>query len=319
MTRAAKPSERPGWQPLRRAADELHAAELLIGDPIAPGRTAVPHLREFWSELVAAGIAAGLGNADTREVEAWLRECQIAGLAARERAALLDHFRALQSAEPPQDRELRAHARAARERLGRVEPVVGGVPLHTRKRRARWAALGVAIVLLPVLGYAVLHTEIDGEGPWRATYFSDRKLEDQAKVMREDDLNHDWKSDAPMEALPPDKFSIRWDTCLRVDAANPIVFQLNANDGGRVFIDGETVIDAWEKSPETRKRGFGSAEITLEPGIHHLRIEYFESLGAASIRFAASFDGELPEPLSNDRLLYPGDELDEDDPCAAVR
>jgi hypothetical protein len=196
---------------------------------------------------------------------------------------------------------------------------VGGVPLHTRKRRARWAALGVAIVLLPVLGYAVLHTEIDGEGPWRATYFSDRKLEDQAKVMREDDLNHDWKSDAPMEALPPDKFSIRWDTCLRVDQANPIVFQLNANDGGRVLIDGETVIDAWEKSPETRKRGFGSAEITLEPGVHHLRIEYFESLGAASIRFAASFDGELPEPLSNDRLLYPGDDLDEDDPCAAVR
>jgi hypothetical protein len=310
-----KPSERPGWEQLRRAADELHAAELLIGDPLAPPRTALPHLREFWTELVAAGLAAGIGGADARDPEAWLRSCEIPGL---DRHALLDHWRALQNAGAPQARMLRAHARAARELLGRVEPIVGGEALYSRKRRARWAALGVAIVLLPVLGYAVLNTEVDGNGPWRATYFSDRKLEDEAKVMRETDINHDWSKDAPLEALPPDKFSVRWDTCLRIDEANPVIFQVNANDGARVFVDGETVIDAWDKSPETRKRGFGSVELTLEPGVHHLRIEYFESLGAATIRFAASFDGELPVALPSDRLQYPGDDLDEEDPCGQV-
>jgi hypothetical protein len=314
------PSEQPGWQQLRRAADELHAAELLIGDPLAPARTAVPHLREFWTELVAAGLAAGIttGNTDAREIEAWLRSCEIAGLDTRERTALLDHWRALQIAGEPKASTLRAHARAARELLERVEPIIGGVPLHARKRRARWTALGVAIVLLPVLGYAVLHTEIDGDGPWRATYFSDRKLEEQAKVMRENDINHDWAKDAPLEALPPDKFSVRWDTCLRIDEAAPVIFQVNANDGARVLIDGETIIDAWEKSAETRKRGFGSAELTLEPGVHHLRVEYFESLGAATIKLGASFDGELPVPIPSDRLLYPGDDMDEDEPCADV-
>jgi hypothetical protein len=86
-----------------------------------------------------------------------------------------------------------------------------------------------------------------------------------------------------------------------------------------VYVEGELLIDAWEKSPETRKRGFGSAELTLEPGIHHVQVEYFESLGSASIKFAASFDGELPVPLPSDRLTYPGDDFDEDDVCAAVR
>jgi PA14 domain len=315
----SKLSERPGWEQLRRAADELHAAELLIGDPLASPRTAVPHLREFWTELVAAGLAAGLAKPDAREPETWLRSCEIAGLDDRERTALLDHWRALQNAGEPHARTMRAHARSARALLGRMEPIIGGVPLYSRKRRARWAAVGVAIVLLPVAAYTALNTEIPGEGPWHATYFSDRKLENQATIEREADINHDWNKDAPLEALPPDKFSARWDTCLRIDEADEVILQVHANDGARVYVDGETVIDAWEKSPITRKRGFGSAELTLEPGVHHLQIEYFESLGAASIKFAASFDGELPVPLPNDRLLYPGDDFDEDDPCAAVR
>jgi hypothetical protein len=313
-----KLSERPGWEQLRRAADELHAAELLIGDPLASPRTAVPHLKEFWTELVAAGLAAGLG-AGGPDVETWLRGCEIAGLGSRERAALLDHWRALQNGGVPQASTMRAHARSARALLGRMEPIIGGVPLYARKRRARWTIVGVAIVLLPVLIYAALHTEIDGEGPWHATYFSDHKLENPATIVREADINHDWSKDAPHDSVPPDKFSARWDTCLRIDEANPVIFQVNANDGARVYVDGAVVIDAWEKSPKTRKRGFGSAELTLEPGVHHLRVEYVESLGAATIKFAASFDGELPVPLPTDRLLYPGDDFDEDDACAAVR
>jgi hypothetical protein len=317
---SSKLSERPGWEQLRRAAEELHAAELLINDPLASPRTAVPHLQAFWTELIAAGLAAGVaGSADAREPEAWLRSCELAGLDNRERAALLDHWRALQIGGEPQARTMRAHARSARALLGRMEPIIGGVPLHDRKRRARWAAVGVAIVLLPVLGYTALHTEVEGEGPWHATYFSDRKLEKQATIVREADINHDWSKDAPLEALPPDKFSVRWDTCLRIDEASPVILQVNANDGARVYVDGELLIDAWEKSAETRRRGFGSAELALEPGVHHVQVEYFESLGSASIKLAASFDGELPVPLPSDRLTYPGDDFDEDDVCAAVR
>jgi hypothetical protein len=315
----ATPSERPGWGRLRRAADELHAAELLIGDPLAAPRTAVPHLRAFWPEMVAAGIEAGLATADASEPEAWLRGCQIAGLDARERTALLEHWRTLQSSEVHDAKALRDHTRAARALLRLVEPIIGGVALHARKRRALWTALGVAIVVLPVLVYAALKVEVAGDGPWRATYFTDRKLEDPAKVMRELDINHDWGKDAPMEALPPDKFSVRWDTCMRIDESSSVIFQVHANDAARVYVDGEVVIDAWEKSEETRKRGYGTAEVALEPGVHHLRVEYFESLGAASIKLAASFDGEMPVALPNERLAYPGDDLDEDEPCAAVQ
>jgi hypothetical protein len=308
--------ERPGWAEFVRAADELHAAEVLLADPLAPAHTAVPHLRGFWSAIVAAGNSSKLGAPDTDTPQTWLAG-QLPGLDAKLRAALIDHVRALESGTPSA-KQLRAHARAARALLRPLEPVIGGVPLRRRSRQILLAWAGAAIVLTPVLLYALLHREVTGEGPWLATYFTDRKLEKVASYVREDDITHDWGKDGPMEAIPPDKFSIRWDTCLRQDEAGSVVFQINANDGARVFLDGVEIINGWDKDA-TARRGFGSAEIQVEAGVHHLRVEYFESLGAATIKFVASFAGEVPVPIPRERLLYPGDDFDEADPCAAVR
>ena len=309
---------RPGWTQLREAADELHAAEILVGDPLATPTTAVPHLRAFWRAIAAAGSAAGIGKRDAAEASAWL-EGEIVGLDGKARQALVQHVRSLAGEQAPSKRELRAHVSAARSLLAQLEPEIGGVPLHRRKQRVLWTTVGAAVVLLPITLYAVLNTEVPGTGPWRAAYFADKALESSPVIIREDSIEHNWKDTAPLEKIAPDKFSIRWDTCLRIDQAGPVVFQVHANDGARVFVDGELLIDAWDKNPDTRRRGFGTGELELEPGIHHLRVEYFESLGDASVKFSASLDGSLPGPLERDRLLYPGDEFDEQDPCAAVR
>lgn len=309
---------RPGWTQLREAADELHAAELLVGDPLATPTTALPHLRAFWRAIAAAGGAAGIGKRDAAEPSAWL-EGEIVGLDGKARQALLGHVRALAGEQAPSKRELRAHVAAARSLLAQLEPEIGGEPLHRRKRRVLWAAVGTAVIVLPVALYAALNVEVPGTGPWRAAYYADKALESSPVLIREDSIEHNWKDTAPLEKIAPDKFSVRWDTCLRIDEAGPVVFQVHANDGARVFVDGELLIDAWEKNPSTRRRGFGSGELELEPGVHHLRVEYFESLGDASIKLSASLDGSLPGPLERDRLLYPGDDFDEQDPCAAVR
>jgi len=59
--------------------------------------------------------------------------------------------------------------------------------------------------------------------------------------------------------------------------------------------------------------------VELEAGVHHLRVEYFESMGEANISLAASFADEVPAPLPRARLSYPGDDFDDEDPCAGVR
>jgi len=313
---------RPGWAELRDAATELHAAELLTGDPIAAPSTVTPHLREFWLAVVAASVAAGIGertaDSGAPDPDRWLRG-ELAGLDGRTRDALADHWRALAGAQPPSKRELRAHVEAARSLLAQLEPEIGGVPLYRRKRRIAWASAAVIVVFAPLALYVALNAEVPGTGPWRAAYYANTDLEGKPIVVREDSVEHDWGDHAPHEAIAPDKFSIRWDTCLRVDQAGPAVFQINANDGARVLIDGELLIDAWDRDDATQRHGFGTGQLELDAGVHHLRVEYYENLGVASVKFSASLDGELPRELPRDQLSYPGDDFDEDDPCAAVR
>jgi hypothetical protein len=309
---------RPGWSRLSEAAAELHAAELLARDPLAAPATVVPHLREFWRAITAAAVAAGIGERDAAEPESWLAAAH-PGLELADRSALLGHWRSLAGERAPSKRELVVHSEAARSLLARLEPEIGGVPLVRRKRRIQWAVLGVIVLLTPLALYVALNTEVPGSGPWRAAYYPDPEFEGRPTIVREDLLDHDWGDGAPHDVIPPDKFSVRWDTCLDLEQAGPVVFQVNANDGARVYINGEQVIDAWERDPVTNRRGFGSAELYLDAGVHHLRVDYYESLGEANIKLSASLDQSLPGPLSREHLRYPGDDFDEDDPCAAVR
>ena len=314
--------ERPGWAELSVASGELHAAEVLLGDPLASGTTVVPHLRAHWAAMHAAARAAGLGKSEASTPAGWL-EGEIAGLDKRTRARLRRHLGQLSSATDPaaspKRADLREHVYAARELHAAVEPLIGGQPLRRRRQRVLWTCVGLVVLFGPVLAYLALTREVEGAGPWRATYFTDRKLEKELVVLREASVDHNWKKGPPLEAVPPDKFSVRWDSCVHLDVAGPLVLQVKANDAARVYVGGEVVIDAWERDAITRKRGHGSAAVELEAGVHHLRVEYFESMGEANISLAASFADEVPAPLPRARLSYPGDDFDDEDPCAEPR
>lgn len=320
-TRGQALADRPGWTELQRAAEELHAAEILLQDPVAPLRTTLPHLRAFWASVASAAQAfEASGPAQPRTPADWLAgDAPIAGVDAKLRQALAGHHGSLGVGEDELEEEaLLVHVRDARRLLAGLEPELGGRPLRRRRLRLAIASVSVALLLGPLLAYTATRTEVPGTGPWRSSYYPDRMLESKPTVVREDDIDHDWDDRPPLEDIPPDKFSAQFDTCLLITEPVEAVFQVNANDGARVLVGGELIIDAWERDGKTRRRGFGSGFATLEPGVHHLRVEYFESLGKQSIYLVASLDGGVPQSLSRDVLRYPGDLMDEDDPCASV-
>ena len=95
---------------------------------------------------------------------------------------------------------------------------------------------------------------------------------------------------------------------------------LVSDNGSRLFIDGEERIDNWAPRRPTvtpRSRiGVAGATVPLEAGVHHLRVEYFEDRDAAQLHLTASFDEETPPaPIPAERLIFPGLEFDESDPC----
>lgn len=307
--------DRPGWSSLLAAGRSLHAAELLIGDPIGDPNLAHAHVRSFWSLALEAARAAGQTQAS--ELAAWLAG-ELPGLSPRRRArcaATYSRWVAVEPAPALARGALRAHAADARALLRALEPEVGGRPFLRRRWQIVATLVTLALIFGPALVYQKLTEVIPGEGPWRGAYFADKEFGGEPVYRRDLDVHFDFGNRGPMDEIPPDKFSIRWDTCLVLDEPTAAIFQLKSNDGGRFYVDGELIIDAWDR----KTHGFGSGSLEIGAGVHHLRVEMFESLSGASAVLVGSLDGEVPKPLPHQILRYPGDEFDEADPCAAAR
>ncbi|MEM7166845.1 MAG: PA14 domain-containing protein [Planctomycetota bacterium] len=119
-----------------------------------------------------------------------------------------------------------------------------------------------------------------GKAPGLAgTYYRDMQLRDAVRRRIDRDISFQWNWNAPAPGVPRDRFSIRWRGWLQVPAADEYTFFVTCSDGVRIWIDGRQVLDAWTRTREN----FSQGSVQLLPGLHDLRIEYFESNGEAGI------------------------------------
>jgi hypothetical protein len=188
-----------------------------------------------------------------------------------------------------------------------------GAETAPAKRRTSWVpgptGWMLLCLLLPTFVYMLVVREPAPR--WRAAYYSNAGLEGQALIREERDINHDWKEHNPLEGIPEDNFSVRWESCLTLDSAQSVAFQLTSDDGARLLIDGQPVVDNWGQHAR-RTRG---ADVPLRAGVHHLLVEYSELGQAASVTLAASFDGQRPRRIPPELLSFPDEGTR--DPCGS--
>lgn len=114
---------------------------------------------------------------------------------------------------------------------------------------------------------------------WRGEYFDNRKLEGNPSLIRNDEeIDFNWKSDAPATGLPADNFSARWTRELKFDRAT-YRFSIRVDDGVRLWVDDRLVLDEWEAGSVRTV----SIVLAMDKGRHDLRLEYFERSGVARI------------------------------------
>ena len=116
---------------------------------------------------------------------------------------------------------------------------------------------------------------------WRGDYWANSTLSGDPALVRNDTaLFFDWGSGSPAPSLPADQFSARWTRQLSFDAG-VYQFFLEVDDGARLFIDDQLVLDEWRAGSQR----VASATVSLAAGRHSLRVEYFERTGNALARF----------------------------------
>jgi uncharacterized protein YraI len=123
-------------------------------------------------------------------------------------------------------------------------------------------------------------TPVGQPNAWRGEYYPNRSLTPPALFERYDaNIDFDWGSGSPGSGLPNDNFSVRWTRSLYLEGGT-YRFYAVADDGVRLWVNGDRLIDQWRETSATTY----SAERTLASGYHTLRVEYFEALQRARIR-----------------------------------
>lgn len=117
---------------------------------------------------------------------------------------------------------------------------------------------------------------------WRGEYFANTLLLGSPVVVRNDsDLNFNWGNNAPVPGVPVDNFSARWTRQLSFPFTQPYRFVLRADDGVRLWIDGNLILDEWHSAvPNAYTR-----DVNLTAGWHSFRIEFYEGSGNAILQF----------------------------------
>lgn len=116
---------------------------------------------------------------------------------------------------------------------------------------------------------------------WRGEYFANRDLVGAPRLTRDDpQISFNWGTSAPVAGMPSDDFSVRWTRTIWLPGGT-YRFAAYVDDGVRVWLNGDLIINQWRQSPATTY----TVDRALTTGTYSLRVEYFEATGVAQAVF----------------------------------
>jgi beta-glucosidase len=127
---------------------------------------------------------------------------------------------------------------------------------------------------------------VDGKPGVKAEYFNNKELKGQPVAVRqENSINNAWQEgETVVGNMKAYDFSARYTTDFTADKTGTITFEVEGDDGYRLFVDGKEQLNAW-----TRNRwGPKTYKLTTQQGkTHRLVLEYVQEGGKASIALRA--------------------------------
>lgn len=138
------------------------------------------------------------------------------------------------------------------------------------------SAVVLALFVLALGGHSA-HAQ---QNQWLGEFWNNRNLEGPVAMTRwENTIDFNWFGGSPDPRINDDNFSARWTRTVNFPAGTYRFFA-TMDDGMRIWIDNQLVIDSWTDSQEhtmTFDRAMN--------GNHAIRVDYFEAGGNAVARF----------------------------------
>jgi beta-glucosidase len=163
-------------------------------------------------------------------------------------------------------------------------------------------ALGTTLTgeaILPVPASALFQDAGKTRPGLRAEYFDNKDLQGAPAATRTDEqLNFDWFTNAPVPEVNTDNFSARWTGYFVPPASGTYELGARADDGVRVFLDDQPLVEHWQEGRLTTV----TKTVGLEAGrAYKLRVEYYERWASATAKLVWGPPG-LKETLREEAL-----------------
>jgi hypothetical protein len=117
----------------------------------------------------------------------------------------------------------------------------------------------------------------------QAEYFDDLRF--RGAVVRRVDANIDfnWGQSAPAPGIGPETWSARWTGFLRAPVTGDYAFRTLSDDGMRLWVAGQLVVDSWHD--QSAREPVGGSSIHLDAGRDYaIRIEFYDNTYSAVAR-----------------------------------
>lgn len=162
--------------------------------------------------------------------------------------------------------------------------------------------VGTGTLLAPRTALVTIddNDSIQGTGDGlRAEYFNNRNLTDRVFTRIDATVNNNWASGSPDSRIDANTFSVRWTGEIESRYSETYTFNVRSDDGVRLYVDGQLIIDQWNDSPATNHTG----TIFLEAGVRYdVRLEYYENTALAEMRFRWSSASQNFEVVPTSQL-----------------
>lgn len=172
---------------------------------------------------------------------------------------------------------------------------------------ARLAAILLAVIATTISISDSIHRSASAGGlaaGLRGEYFDNEDFSNLKLTRTDATVDFNWSFGTPDPLINSDTFSIRWTVQIAVPFAGSYRFVTRSDDGVRLWLEDQLLIDNFTPHPETEDR---SAPVTLNSGqSYNLRLEYFERTALAVIRLMWIRPGQTdPEIIPSTALSTP--------------
>ncbi|EKQ67175.1 PA14 domain-containing protein [Leptolyngbyaceae cyanobacterium JSC-12] len=139
-----------------------------------------------------------------------------------------------------------------------------------------------------------------------AEYYTGRNF-DTFKFQRTDaTVNFDWGAGSPDISIEVNDFTVRWRGKVQAQYSEVYTFYTQSDDGVRLWVNGQEIIDKWLDQPITEHQG----TIVLQAGqLYDIQLEYYERGGDAVSKLMWSSQSQAKEIIPQSQLYSCGHPL----------